>query len=279
MITKDIIKPINLNYIDINETGDISAQVLLLVHGSGSSKATWSSIIKPLKSKYRIVAIDLRGHGDSPMPLDSDYSIEEMVADVNSVVEKLDLQRVIFVAHSMGVRIAVPYSARHRDRVKALVLEDLHVRPATKSDLTAEEVEKLKTFRTLHTSLDEAKQELLAFGYKETKIDKFLKDGRIEIKEDGNVKIKVHPYVNHITRNRVSASYETQESFKKITDTPKILMRAEKWSYATDEGVAEMQEVDSGLKVVKIAESVHSIHKSQTKEFLEILNGFIESLN
>ncbi len=273
------LNPVNLNYIDLNETGDPSAQVLFFVHGSSSTKETWLPIIENLKSQYRIVAIDLRGHGESPMSLDSHYSLEEMVADVHSVVEKLKLKKIIFVAHSMGVRIVIPYTAKHQDRVKALILEDHDVRPAKKPVLPMSKMEELKSFKIEHSNIEEAKQELIKFGYNESRVEGYSKDGRIELRENESVKIKIHPYVRYIIRRYISASDKTQEYFKKIPSIPKLLLRAEKNSYATDQGVAEMLKVDPKLKVVKIPDSDHTIHASHTEDFINHLNEFIDSLD
>ena len=67
--------------------------------------------------------MDLRAHGKTPAPYDSNYSVEALATDIEKVIDSLDLERVVFVGHSMGGSAAISYAGKYPNRVAALVLE------------------------------------------------------------------------------------------------------------------------------------------------------------
>lgn len=100
------------------EEGPASGRSVVLLHGAGSDSATWDVITWP--DHWRVVALDLRGHGRSPWTLD--YELPDMVTDVIGVVDSLELAQVDLVGHSMGAMVAYLLAQRAPDRVRRLVL-------------------------------------------------------------------------------------------------------------------------------------------------------------
>jgi len=74
---------------------------LVFVHGWMCDSGYWQDQIAYFKSKYRVVAVDLAGHGQSSLARE-DYSIEKFAGDVAAVVNHLQLDKVILVGHSLG---------------------------------------------------------------------------------------------------------------------------------------------------------------------------------
>jgi pimeloyl-ACP methyl ester carboxylesterase len=99
--------------------------VVVLVHGWSCDRTYWSEQTGALSKKYMVVAIDLAGHGGSGTGR-SVYSMESFAQDVLGVVEKLDLQRIIFVGHSMGGDVVAQAALALEGRVKGLVLVDVY---------------------------------------------------------------------------------------------------------------------------------------------------------
>ena len=102
-------KDINIHY---TEAGQGSAVVLL--HGFLEASWMWKDILATLKKKYRVVCIDLPGHGKSDC-IGYVHSMDEMAESVHAVLAHLKLRRVSMVGHSMGGMIAVTL-AKHSDR-------------------------------------------------------------------------------------------------------------------------------------------------------------------
>lgn len=103
-------------------SGDPAAPVLVLLHGLGEGSASWDEVAPRFAERFRVVALDLRGHGASGWR--TTYSSELMRDDVVGVLDALGLGRVVLVGHSMGGVIAHLVTQARPDRVAALVVED-----------------------------------------------------------------------------------------------------------------------------------------------------------
>jgi pimeloyl-ACP methyl ester carboxylesterase len=100
---------------------------MLLLHGLGDCAANWERFGAAMSADYRVVAPDLRGHGDSQRSGDAAYGLRDHVADVEAVVDRLALGRMVLVGHALGGRIAVAYAAAHPDAVAAVCIVDSDV--------------------------------------------------------------------------------------------------------------------------------------------------------
>ena len=110
---------LNIHYQD---TGPKSAPVLLLLHGFGSSLQTWDEWAAQLDPNYRVIRLDLPGFGlTGPSPV-NDYSEEKDVATLTHFVDKLGIDELSVIGHSMGGKMAWTFAADQGPRVKALVL-------------------------------------------------------------------------------------------------------------------------------------------------------------
>lgn len=77
---------------------------IVFVHGFGCALADWNAQVAHFSPRHQTVAVDLRGHGDSPGSAE-ECSIERYGADVAEVMRALDLPPAILVGHSMGCRV------------------------------------------------------------------------------------------------------------------------------------------------------------------------------
>jgi 3-oxoadipate enol-lactonase len=104
--------------------GPAGAQAVVLLHGvTMTAELGWSLIIGDLGRSYRVIAPDLRGHGDGiPCRSGAGFSLEDCADDVAALVDVLGLERVIVVGYSMGGMVAQLMWRRHPDKVAALVL-------------------------------------------------------------------------------------------------------------------------------------------------------------
>ncbi|MEV0096272.1 alpha/beta hydrolase [Streptomyces sp. NPDC050738] len=96
-------------------------QPLVLLHGLAGSAGEWDGIAGRLSSRYRVVAVDLRGHGDSERR-PGDVSRAAHVADVLAVLDALELEPAVLVGQSLGGHTAMLTAAAHPGRVRGLVL-------------------------------------------------------------------------------------------------------------------------------------------------------------
>ena len=112
---------VKLHYLDYGTAG---RRPMLCVHG-GAAHAHWFDFVAPgLTPDYHVLALDLRGHGDSAWADPHTYSFQIYAEDVNAFVEKLDLREVVLIGHSMGGMISLVHAATHPGRVGRLVIVD-----------------------------------------------------------------------------------------------------------------------------------------------------------
>lgn len=115
---KAIINGVTLAYTD-RGTG----LPLVFLHAFPLNRTMWHPQEEALCSKFRIITIDLRGHGESDAPL-WHYSLEQAVEDVCGLLNHLSIPQALFIGLSMGGYILFTLYRRHPERVKGLVLAD-----------------------------------------------------------------------------------------------------------------------------------------------------------
>ncbi len=110
----------HLSVVDIWPEG--ARDTILFLHGYAGILESWERQINHFVRDYRVVAPDLRGHGQSDAPF-TRYTMDELVADLHTIVTRLHFpERFVLVAHSFGGSIAVEYANAHPERLSRLVL-------------------------------------------------------------------------------------------------------------------------------------------------------------
>jgi pimeloyl-ACP methyl ester carboxylesterase len=128
------LKDIRLHYLEWPGQG----RTAVLVHGSGLCASTWTPIADALATRFRVLAVDLRGHGDSDKP-DGHYTWPEVVGDLPGFIDALRLEDILLVGHSRGGGVAAFAGAQRPDRIwrMALMEPTIHMgqhRPAAASN-------------------------------------------------------------------------------------------------------------------------------------------------
>ena len=102
-------------------------QPVLFANSLGTDLRLWDAVIPHLSEGLRIIRYDKRGHGLSECP-PAPYSMDDLVADAEGVIEALGLAPVIFIGLSIGGMIGQRLAAKRPDLVKALVLSNTAAR-------------------------------------------------------------------------------------------------------------------------------------------------------
>jgi pimeloyl-ACP methyl ester carboxylesterase len=116
------VRGLSLHYLDWGNDG---APPLVFVHGLSSAAAGWQRVAEHFASDFHVVALDQRGHGDSSWAPPDAYDTDSYVADLDAFVDALGLSRFVLVGHSMGGHNSIAYVARHPDRVRCAVVNDI----------------------------------------------------------------------------------------------------------------------------------------------------------
>jgi pimeloyl-ACP methyl ester carboxylesterase len=118
----------------VRDQGLKAGPVLVLVHGSNASLFTWEPWVQRLGNSFRIVSMDMPGHGLTGAVPNNDYSQEGMVKFVAEVADKLGLQKFAIAGNSMGGGVVARFAEEHPDRVSALILVDAGGEPSKMGD-------------------------------------------------------------------------------------------------------------------------------------------------
>ena len=115
--------PVKLFYRD-----EGSGPPLLLIHGFGASTFTWRYLAPDLARTNRVIAVDLKGFGQSDKPFDERYSVYDQAGLLAQLIEEKDLRDLTLVGHSFGggVALLLALEAQHRlqGRISRIVLLD-----------------------------------------------------------------------------------------------------------------------------------------------------------
>lgn len=112
-----------------DEAGEGAPVVLL--HGFPFNRSMWREQTDSLSNAWRVIAPDLRGHGETSVAGEV-ATMEEMAEDVAGLLDELNISRAVVVGLSMGGYVALAFFRKFRERVRALILAD--TRPQADTD-------------------------------------------------------------------------------------------------------------------------------------------------
>jgi len=114
---------INGTRLNILEQGS-GPLTLIFLHYFGGSALEWQSVMNLLSDRYRCLAVDLRGFGDSDAPADG-YSVGTMAEDITCVVQQLGIKKFVLVGHSMSGKVALLVATEQTNRIELANLQAL----------------------------------------------------------------------------------------------------------------------------------------------------------
>jgi len=154
--------------------GRTDADAVVLLAGYPQSWFAWRKVMPALAERYRVVAPDLPGQGDSDRPLDG-YDTQSLATALHGLLGRLGVHRFHLAAHDIGAWVAFPYAALHGGAVQRLALLDAGIPGVTLPDplpITAE-----RAWRTWHFPFNVIPDlpELLIGGKERAYLDWFLR--------------------------------------------------------------------------------------------------------
>jgi len=114
---------INTNQIDlqIQDTAH-PGQAIIFLHFSGANLMMWSRAVPYFQEDYRVILVDLRGHGRSDRP-ESGYHMDDMARDVLGIMDQLHLEQAHIIGSSLGAEVGLSMAASYPQRVLSLVCD------------------------------------------------------------------------------------------------------------------------------------------------------------
>lgn len=119
--------------VHVRDHGPRDGPALVLIHGSNASLHTWEPWVDRLEDQYRIVTLDLPGHGLTGRHPGGVYDYGIFVDVVDQVMARLGVERAVIGGNSMGGGVSWHYALAHPDKVSGLILIDAAGAPRLQS--------------------------------------------------------------------------------------------------------------------------------------------------
>jgi len=252
--------------------GKVDAPPVILLHGGGQTRFSWGKAAKELvEMGFRVISLDLRGHGESDWASDGNYAIDAFIADLKAVISTLDQAPALVGASLGGVTSLIAIGETDALLARALVLVDIvphadaqgagHIRDFMMGNLDG------------FTSVDEAADAVARYlpeRPRPTSNEGLLKNLRLA--EDGR-------YYWHWDPAFVGA--QRQEMFSRMQAAaekvrlPTLLVRGMQSRVVTDDGVEQLQRLIPHAELYNVAGAGHMVAGDKNDAFNEGVEAFL----
>ena len=268
-----LLNGLRLHYRDWMGAAGPDAPLLLLLHGFTSHARTWDTFAGTFTPRYRVVALDARGHGESAWAPPGEYGVDRHVADVLALLGALGRERVSLVGISMGGRTSYNIAARHPARVERLVVVDIS---PTIAAAGATRIQTAVSGNDRFASVDEAVDAYLAGapGAPIEVVRARMRDNLMRC-EDGSLTWR---YDAALRRGRIERpGAEDQWPILADISAPTLLLRGGRSDVLTPADAQRMVEAVPDARLVEVPDAGHSIAVDQPARFLGAITPFLMS--
>jgi esterase len=259
------------------EWGHADAPVIVLLHGGHQSAHSWDLVSLHLARRYRVLALDQRGHGDSEWARDVTYSNHEMSLDAEAFIGAMGLERPILIGHSMGGRNTMLLTRRNQALLRAAVIVDVGPELSDKGRTAIggfvqanQEFDDLEHFVSNVRKYDPYRsREHIERTVKYNMLERA--DGKYVSKCDSN------PRRLNIVRGSGPLENITLEDAASF-DLPVLLVRGANSNILEAEAAERFASALPRGRLVTVPDCGHNVHGQNTLGFIAALGGFLESL-
>ena len=260
---------VNRLTVSYSDHGPEGAPVIILIHGFPFNKSMWNGQVAALMDNYRVIAYDIRGHGNSDPGID-DFFIELFVNDLVRFMEKLGIEKPILCGLSLGGYIALNAVLKYPARFDGLILND------TQCIADTPEIKENRCLAIIHIKEKGVEQ------YAEESIKKLFASGTFAKKENVIHAVK-EMIINTPKRtlcNTLHALAERKEMCTRLHEIniPVLIMVGKEDKITPAAAAQEMHEKirDSMLKIIQHAGHVSNLENPiafnfQLIKFLELV--------
>lgn len=258
------------------EWGEPSAPPVLLLHGVTGHARTWDEEARALADRYRVLALDQRGHGDSDPAPEGDYSTDALVGDVAAFVRTLALAPLRLVGLSLGGRVAIAFAARHPEAVERLVVVDIgpELAPAGAGRVGMAMAGSPERFASLEAALAHARAanpryQEAALRHRVAHAVRPLPDGGYTWKYDRAIREAVRT-------GRWRDGVDLWPLWKTLA-CPTLLVRGAESDILSADIAGRMLESQPRARLVEVAGAGHTVPGDRPGEFLAALREFLHT--
>jgi pimeloyl-ACP methyl ester carboxylesterase len=256
------------------EAGAADAPAVILLHGVTGHARTWDTESVALARRYRVLALDQRGHGDTDPPPDTDYTVTALVGDLAAFAEALSLPRFALVALSLGGRVAIQFAASYPERVTRLVVVDIgpDIAPAGRVRVGGMMAAAPERFDTIEDVL--AHQRANNPRYAEALLRERARHG-VRPLPDGGFTWKYDRALREMVRaGRWGDPIDLWPAWRSLA-CPTLLVRGAESDILTADTAAKMVESQPNARLVEVSDAGHTVPGDQPEAFVTLLRDFL----
>lgn len=269
---------IRLHYLD---WGSEDKPWLLCLHGAAQNAHMWDFTALALCTRYRVIAVDQRGHGDSAWAPGGEYDRASYVEDVGNFVDHLGMEDLVLVGLSMGGSNSVAYAAAHPDRVKALVVVDVGPEPARSGGRA---VNNFVAQKDVLDTYEEFVQRVIDYSpfRPEWQIRGSLRHSLMQ-RSDGKWTWKYDPVLRDPARRAQQQSVREDpasrwELWERIA-CPTLIIRGEQSDVLSSEVAERMLERNRNSRLVEVPNAGHRVPGDNPVAFEEAVRAFLDEVD
>ena len=269
-------------YVDANglrlhylEWGKKNRQPLILLHGFLGHAHVWDGIARAFKDRYRVLALDQRGHGESGWSQEAAYTIDDHFSDIDAFITALELSDVILIGHSMGGRNALFYAACKPSAVERLILVDARPDDTPKASQALKDL--LVTLPLKASSLDEVTQALRGlYPYLSKQCCKHIARYGYKLEDDGTLAPR---YDTRMSVQCEGMNYATEGLWPYLLSIacPTLIVRGKESPFLSKEVARRMCKAIPIALVREIAQATHMPAQENPIVFQGIVSEFLSS--
>ncbi len=256
--------------------GAPDAPPIVLLHGGHQSAHSWDLVSLHLARRYRVLALDQRGHGDSEWARDVEYTNTTMSEDAEAFIQALGLAAPVLIGHSMGGRNALLLARRSPALLRALVIVDIA------PEISDEGRHAIAGFVRTNQEFDD----LDHFVANVRKYDPYRPREHIERTVKYNMLRRADgKFVSKCdsTPRRLGLLPGTTADHVSLEDLrafpmPTLVVRGENSNIVTPEAAEHFRDALPHGQLAVVPNCGHNVHGQNTLGFLEALGGFLEGL-
>lgn len=241
----------------------------ILLHGITSSARSWMRVGAALADRYRVYALDMRGHGDSVKPAPGPYSLYDTATDAAAFMQSLSLKNSILLGHSWGGATALILATKIAPQQPELTFSKIILEDPAHTFGKGDPIQRASRFVVdIGRPEEELRAELLRLNPDWSTAD-------IEAKMDANSKVSYETVLSVFTE--AGKQGELLPLFRELP-APTLLLRADSTlgSTFTDAAWEEVQRLLSpSSHAVQIPGATHNMHRNRFGAFMQAINIFL----
>jgi len=253
---------------------------MVLLHGLRGYSGTWRRLAESFADRWRLIAFDARGRGDSDWDADRNYYTDAYLSDLEAVVDGSGLGRFVLVGHSMGGTTSYLYAARHPERLDGLVIEDITAGSSVGGAGFERIVAEMAALPTRFSGWAEARAywRKLRPGVADAAIEERLFES-MRADEAGGVVWRYD--AEGIAATRVAPDPARVIDLHPVIAairTPTLVVRGGKSDFCNLAKVRELEAGNPVLTHASVAAASHYVHDDAPESFARLLEGFLAGL-